>query len=113
VASNDYCLVFSAINDAAKAETIAVKAVEKRLASAVNTIDGMRSVYRWKGEIEKADELMQIFYTRAGLVESLSMLIKELHPYELPAILAVDIAKGLPDFLSWIGSNTASYVEDY
>ncbi|MFC1582001.1 divalent-cation tolerance protein CutA [Planctomycetota bacterium] len=113
MAANDYCLVISSIDDPARAAAIADKAVEKRLASGVNTINGVHSVYRWKGAIEKAEELVLIFYTRASLVESLSALIKELHPYELPAILAVDIAKGLPDFLSWIGSNTASHVEDY
>ncbi len=113
MASNDYCLVISAIDDKVKAAEIAEKAVEKRLASAVNTVPGVKSVYRWKGVIEKADESLMLFYTRTNLVESLSVLIKDLHPYELPAVLALDITKGLPEFLNWIGSNTASYVEDY
>jgi periplasmic divalent cation tolerance protein len=112
MAKSEYCILFSAIDSLPKGEEIAKEAVSKRLASGVNLMPA-HSIYRWKGDIKEAEEYILVFYTRIGLSEALSTLIRELHPYEVPPASSVEIIDGLPDFLAWIGSNTASNIEDY
>lgn len=108
-----YCIVLSAIDDAHKAEQIGLAAVNKRLASAVNIVKDMQSIYRWKGNIENTGEMLMLFYTRTLLFDELSALIREMHHYELPMIISLGITEGLTEFLEWIASNTVSGLEDY
>ena len=110
---SELSLVFSTVDSRENAEGIATKAVDHRLAAGVNIIPGCSSVFRWKGEVEKREEILMVFYTRSNLLEALGTLIRELHPYEVPAITFFSINEGLPEFMEWIGSNTASDIEDY
>jgi periplasmic divalent cation tolerance protein len=109
---SEYCILFSAVDSKEKGEEIAEQAVNRRLAAGVNLIPGL-SIYRWKGDIKRADEHIMLFYTRTALSEALATLIKELHPYEVAPASSIEIINGLEGFLEWIGSNTASNVEDY
>lgn len=111
--SAEFCLVLCAVESQETADIIGQKAIAKRFASAVNTISNVSSIFRWKGAIETANELLMVFYTRHTLTESLSYLIKELHPYELPAPIIIDIAGAMPEVLDWIGGNTAANMDEY
>ena len=113
MAANEFSLCVSVIDSEEKAQEIGKEAVERRLAAGVNIIPGGESVYRWKGEIETKNEIIMLFYTRSSLAEALGTLIKEMHPYEVAPITFVFINNALPEFLEWIGSNTASHMEDY
>ncbi|MBS0228158.1 MAG: divalent-cation tolerance protein CutA [Proteobacteria bacterium] len=88
--------------DAGCAERIAAALVEEHLAACVTIVPGLRSVYRWQGVIERADEqLLLIKTTRAGY-PALQARLAELHPYELPELLAVEAVDGLPAYLQWV-----------
>jgi periplasmic divalent cation tolerance protein len=98
------CLV--TIDDPAKAANIARILVEKHLAACVNIIPEIQSIYSWKGQICDEKERLMIIKTRRTLFSELQAAIKELHPYEVPEIIAVDIEDGLPEYLQWINDST-------
>jgi periplasmic divalent cation tolerance protein len=91
-----------------QAERIGRTLVEERLAACVNILPGMRSIYHWQGAIETATEAVLIAKTRADLAEALLARIKALHTYEVPCAVVLPIQGGLPDFLGWIDTETAS-----
>ena len=104
--STDAILVFCTCPDETCAARIARGLVEERLAACVNRIPGMISTYRWNGEIHSDGEvLLQIKSTR-GRFEALRARIVALHPYELPEVIAVDIASGHAPYLDWIAAET-------
>ena len=113
MASNEFSLCVSAIDSEEKAQEIGKEAVERRLAAGVHIIPAGESVYRWKGEVETKKEIVMLFYTRSSLAEALGTLIKELHTYEVVPVSFLSLHDGLPEFMEWIGSNTASHMEDY
>lgn len=73
------------------AEACAQRAVEARLAACVNLLGPIQSIYRWEGQVERAEEHGAIFKTTAGSVEDLRTLILELHPYETPCLIALQL----------------------
>lgn len=92
--------------DPATAGTIAERLVEERLAACVQVLSGVRSVYRWHGRIESADETLLLIKTAADRFEALCARLRALHPYELPEIVAVELAAGLAPYLAWIHAET-------
>ncbi|HUW38774.1 MAG TPA: divalent-cation tolerance protein CutA [Rhodocyclaceae bacterium] len=99
-------LVFTSLPDAASAQTLAAALVEQRLAACVTILAPARSVYRWAGRIERADEIPLLIKTQAARYEALEAAIRSFHPYELPEIVAVPVALGLPAYLAWIEAET-------
>src|SRR5580658_8403206 len=89
------------------AEKIARALVEEKLAACVNILAGMRSIYRWKGKVEAANEVVLIAKSRAELFDRLEKRVKELHPYECPCIVAWPIEAGHQPYLDWIAKETA------
>lgn len=92
--------------DTASANAIAEALVERRLAACVNLLPGVRSVYRWQGTVERADEVLLVIKSSGARRDALIARIAELHPYDLPEIIALDIAAGLPGYLQWIVDST-------
>lgn len=92
--------------DHATAEHLATALVEERLAACVNLLPGLLSVYRWQGQVERADEVLLLAKTTADRFEALCARIKALHPAELPEVLAVEAAAGLPAYLDWVAAQT-------
>lgn len=88
------------------AARIAAALVEERLAACVNAIGGVRSVYRWKGEVCRDDEVLLVIKTTRERFTALAARIVELHPNELPEVIAVEIAAGHAPYLEWIASET-------
>src|SRR5690625_1574145 len=82
-------IVYITTSDRDEARTIGRAIVEKRLAACVNIVDGMESIYHWKGQIETANECILIAKTRYHNVSNLTALVKELHSYESPAIVSI------------------------
>jgi periplasmic divalent cation tolerance protein len=80
--------------------------VGERLAACVNVLPCVASVYRWQGQVERAEESLLLVKTTRPRLEALTARIVELHPYELPEVVAVDIAGGLPGYLAWIADET-------
>ena len=97
-------LVFCSCPDSDTAQRLAAALVEARLAACVSLLPPMRSVYRWQGAIEQADEVLLLAKTAADRTPALVSRLRELHPYELPEIVAVEAAAGLPAYLDWVVS---------
>lgn len=89
------------------AKRIGEKLIEERLAACVNVIPGMKSMYHWKGKVETDDEIVVIAKTTSDLVHRLSHKVVDLHPDEVPCVVAVPVAGGNQAFLRWIGEETA------
>jgi periplasmic divalent cation tolerance protein len=96
------CLTYMTASNDAEARLIARVLVETRLAACVNIIPGMRSVYRWEGEIHEDAEIVLIAKTRRERVPALTAKIKDIHSYDCPCVVSIDIDGGNPDFLDWI-----------
>lgn len=106
-ASSETLLVVTNLPDRDAAIRLARALVERRLAACVNVLSGCTSVYRWDGALEQAEEVPLLIKTRAARYPELEALIRELHPYELPEIVAVPMVRGLPDYLDWVAEETA------
>jgi periplasmic divalent cation tolerance protein len=100
-------LVFCTCPDEATAERIASALVEEHLAACVNRIPGIASTYRWQGKVCRDNEQLLVIKTTRERFDALRARIIELHPYELPEVIAVDIALGSAPYLDWIARETA------
>ena len=85
-----------------QAAHIARALVEARLAACVNTLPAVQSTYRWQDDIESAEESLLLAKTTAAGFEALRAKVVELHPYELPEIIAVPVQTGLAPYLDWV-----------
>lgn len=88
-------------------ERVARAIVEARLAACVNMIPSARSIYRWKGEIESAEECLLVIKSSRGQFDALRARIAELHSYEVPEVLALQVVDGAPDYLDWLSRSLA------
>jgi periplasmic divalent cation tolerance protein len=85
-----------------KGVEIARRIVEERLAACVNVVSGVTSIYWWEGKVNVDDEDLLIVKTRGDAVGALVRRVKEIHPYTVPEIIALDIVEGNPDYLRWV-----------
>jgi periplasmic divalent cation tolerance protein len=92
--------------DRERAQTIARTLVDERLAACVNIVADVRSVYRWEGQIQEDDEVLCLVKTRPDLLNALCTRVRALHPYEVPEILAFEVADGSPTYLEWLAAST-------
>ncbi len=99
-------LVFTNLPDEASAQALAATLVTERLAACVNVLAPCSSVYRWQNEIESATEVPLLIKTTTARYAELEAAIRARHPYELPEIIAVPIAHGLPEYLAWLVAET-------
>jgi periplasmic divalent cation tolerance protein len=99
-------LVFTNLPDEASAQALATDLVTERLAACVNVLAPCRSTYRWQGAIESALEIPLLIKTTTERYAALEAAIRAGHPYELPEIIAVPIAHGLPEYLTWVVTET-------
>lgn len=100
-------VVFITAGSQEEAQRIARSLVEERLAACVNILPGIRSVYRWKGEIHEDAEVLLTAKTAESMLEPLIQRVKQLHSYEVPEIIALAVVAGSEDYLSWIDEQTA------
>jgi periplasmic divalent cation tolerance protein len=98
--------VYAVFADAEEAARIGRIAVEERLAACVNILGPCRSIYRWQGEIEEADEVPALFKTRADKAEALIARIADLHGYDVPAAVAWPITDALGAYARWVAAET-------
>ena len=106
----DALLVFTNMPDTEAAKRLARALVDQRLAACVNVLAGCTSVYRWKGEVEEAQEVPVLIKTRQSRYAEVESAIRSLHPYELPEIIAVPVVRGLPDYLEWVAEEAAIHI---
>lgn len=99
-------IVLTTTGSSEEAAKISRAIVERRLAACVNIVPRMQSVYRWQGKVEQATECLLIIKTEAAAFERLRDAIKELHSYELPECVMLEIVDGSQPYLDWIRENT-------
>lgn len=98
----EYIQVFTTTERREDAEKIAKALVEKRLAGCTQILGPVLSVYWWKDKIETTQEWLCFIKSKKELYEELEKAIKEIHPYEIPEIVAMPIVAGSKDYLKWL-----------
>lgn len=91
MARTGFQVVFVTTSSSDEASRIAGKLVEEKLAACVNILAGCRSVYRWKGKVENAEECLLVIKTSRARFPALAARVAELHSYEVPEIVALPI----------------------
>ncbi|MDR7335905.1 divalent-cation tolerance protein CutA [Roseateles asaccharophilus] len=100
----DLLAVHTSVARQDQANALARAAVEQGLAACVQT-EAIRSTYRWQGEVVCEDEVRLMFKTTRALYPALEALLRELHPYELPAIYALPVIAGTTEYAEWVRSS--------
>jgi periplasmic divalent cation tolerance protein len=99
-------LVLSTASSVEEAERIARALVDERLAACVNVVPGVRSIYRWQGAVHTDAEVSLFIKTVAERFPALRERVRELHSYELPELVCLELEDGDPDYLAWVRAQT-------
>ena len=100
-------LVYVTVGSMAEARQIAHEVVGEGLAACANLIERIGSIYRWENKIEEADETLLLLKTSESRLAALIDRVQALHSYEIPAISAIPVAAGNPDYLAWVAAETS------
>jgi periplasmic divalent cation tolerance protein len=101
-----YRVVLVTCGSVGEARKIGRGVVERKLAACANIVPGVESIYRWKGKVERAREVLLVIKTAAARLRELEREVKRLHSYELPEFIVLPIVSGSADYLKWIRGNT-------
>jgi len=101
----NYQIVFCTVPNFEVAREIARRIVTDKLAACCSIIPGLTSVYSWKNKIQEDSELLLMIKTKRTVIPELTEKIKELHPYEVPEIIASEIKEGNTEYLNWVNEN--------
>jgi periplasmic divalent cation tolerance protein len=80
--------------------------VEERLAACANVVGPIRSIYRWQGAVEEADEHFVLLKARGTDVPTLEARVRALHSYDVPEVLALPVTGGSAPYLAWLADAT-------
>ncbi len=86
--------------------------LEERLVACANVVPGITSIYRWEGEVHEEAEVLVVLKTRASLVPTLIARVEELHPYDVPEVLALPVLAGYDPYLEWVRNECPRKPED-
>jgi len=101
--SGKYLVVLVTCGSRREAQRIAREIVTRRLAACANLLEmPVQSVYRWKGEVEKAREFLLLIKTSAGRLAELESAVKRMHSYDVPEFIALPIVASSPAYLRWL-----------
>jgi len=89
-----------------EAKKIARVLIERRLAACVNLVPEVLSIYRWKGDVCTDDEVLLVIKTRRTCLAKIKQVLGDLHQYEVPELIALDIMNGLENYLHWVQQET-------
>ena len=92
--------------DADTARRIGRALVEERLAACANVVPGVQSIYRWRGAVEEASEVLLVVKTRASRADALAARVRSLHPYELPEVVVLPVRGGSRAYLQWVAAES-------
>jgi periplasmic divalent cation tolerance protein len=101
-AAPDVRIVLTTIGSETDALALARALVDERLAACVNVLPTMVSIYRWKGSVEQDKEHQVVIKTASDRLPALEARLRQLHPYELPEFLVLDLAGGGAAYLAWV-----------
>lgn len=101
---NGFQIVLCTCPTSQVADALAHALVHAGLAACVNIVGPLRSVYRWQGQIESAEEHLLVIKAAAAQFPAIEALIQAQHPYELPEVIAVPVVAGSAAYLSWLSN---------
>lgn len=101
----DKRLMLTTVASRDEASTIATELVSRRLAACVNILGPIASVYRWQGEVEQSDEFLLLIKSTESQTLHIQEAIRELHSYQLPELISLNVEAGLESYLDWIASS--------
>ncbi|GII75860.1 hypothetical protein Sru01_08420 [Sphaerisporangium rufum] len=90
-----------------EADRICAAVVERRVAACAQVVAPITSTYRWQGRVERSEEWLLFMKTTAQRFDDLAAVVRELHSYDVPEIVAIPLAGGTPDYLDWIRTETS------
>lgn len=99
-------VVYATFGSLGEAETIGRALVEARLAACVNIFPEIRAIFEWQDKLEEAREAAMFIKTRASLEAQVMERVKQLHSYDVPALLVLELSSGNADYLAWISKQT-------
>jgi periplasmic divalent cation tolerance protein len=105
--AEELMLALSTFPEIETARRIARQLVTENLATCANIVPAVESIYRWQDKIENAQETLVFFKTTAARYPAVQDRLKSLHPYEVPEIICLRIADGLPEYLRWVEAGCA------
>ena len=97
-----YVLIYITASDAEEAKQIGRRIVKERLAACANVVEKVHSLYWWKGKLEESGEALLLLKSRKEKVKDIVAMVKKLHSYENPAVVALPILEGSEEYLKWI-----------
>jgi periplasmic divalent cation tolerance protein len=98
-------LALSTFPDAEIARRISNQLVSERFAACANILPSVESIYRWKDKIESGNEILVLFKVSSDRRSAFQDKLRSLHPYEVPEIVFVSVAGGLPEYLGWVADS--------
>jgi periplasmic divalent cation tolerance protein len=87
------------------AERIVTTVVEEQLAACGNIVPGVTSIYRWEGAVQRDSEVLILFKTTRAMLAQLIVRVEDLHPYDVPEVLAVPVVSGLEAYMRWVAAS--------
>lgn len=104
--AGECCEVVVTAADAGRLAGLTRTLVDERLVACGHVVEQVRAVYRWQGEVHDEPEARVALHTRCSLVPAVVTRVRELHPYEVPCVLALPVAGGDPAYLDWVRAET-------
>lgn len=101
---SDLCVILCTCPNKSNARDIACKVVEEELAACVNILPCMVSVYRWEGKVQQDSESQLVIKTRKAIQDKLREVVFDMHPYEVPEWIVMDVEEATPGYADWIRS---------
>ena len=98
-------LALSTFPDSEIARRISNQLISENFAACANILPAVESIYRWKGNIESGTETLVFFKISEGRQSAFQAKLRSLHPYDVPEIIFVPVASGLPEYLQWVDEN--------
>ncbi|HEY31635.1 MAG TPA: divalent-cation tolerance protein CutA [Dehalococcoidia bacterium] len=99
-------VIFVTVGTREEAEVIADVLLEQNKAACINIVPAVYSHFRWEGKLETRQEALLIIKTQTSLVEEVTNLVKTVHSYDVPEVIALPIIGGNPEYLAWIDTET-------
>ncbi len=103
----EFIVVFITASSEEEAEKIARALLEAKLAACANIVKDVRSIYRWQGKVEDESEVLMIVKSRREIFARLRDVVKSLHSYSVPEVIAMPIIEGSDDYLTWLDRETS------
>jgi periplasmic divalent cation tolerance protein len=101
----DKRLMLTTTSSGEEAKAIATELVSRRLAACVNIVGPISSVYQWQGEVERSEEFLLLIKSTEAQTQAIQEALRELHSYQIPELICLNIEAGLDSYLNWIATS--------